>query len=42
MSQILDAQTIADYDRDGAVVIRKAFAPHWVGAIPPPPPSPAR
>ena len=30
MSQILDAQTIADYDRDGAVVIRGAFASHWV------------
>ena len=30
MSQILDPQTIADYDRDGAVVIRGAFAPHWI------------
>ena len=30
MPQILDPQTIADYDRDGAVVIRGAFAPHWI------------
>ena len=30
MPQILDPQIIADYDRDGAVVIRGAFAPHWV------------
>ncbi|MFO0404653.1 MAG: phytanoyl-CoA dioxygenase family protein, partial [Alphaproteobacteria bacterium] len=30
MPQILDPQIIADYDRNGAVVIRGAFAPHWV------------
>ena len=30
MPQILDPQTIADYDRDGAVVIRGAFASHWI------------
>ena len=30
MSQSVCATTIADYDRDGAVVIRQAFAPHWV------------
>ncbi len=30
MPQILDPQIIADYDRDGAVAIRGALAPHWV------------
>jgi len=30
MPQILDPQIIADFNRDGAVVIRGAFAPHLV------------
>jgi hypothetical protein len=31
--RIVDAETIAAYDRDGAAVVRGAFAPHWVALL---------